>query len=202
MNYLFFDERQVVLRLQELSPPLRVAFACACAERLMPAYKRFWERTGRGSAKELRELLTAVWNHVEHRIALGSEALDVALQACMALIPRPDDEPWVDEQPLAEDSAAAVAYAIRCLQTGDVQEAAWAARRVYEGLDNFVIARENIDVNAPGAEALVLQHGIVQKELNSQEQDLRMMAGASAQDSSPIIRAMRERAASTPHSLF
>ena len=94
----------------------------------------------------------------------------------MKLIPQEEEGPWIPEQADAEDAGAAVAYALRCRQNGRGQEAAWSARRAYEALDRYVINREDIDVNVPGAETQVLAHPLVQAELTRQLRDLQDLA--------------------------
>src|SRR5258705_9062200 len=96
------------------------------------------------------------------------------LEACMALIPSDEHrETWLPEAAAAEDCATALAYALRCLQNGDAQEAAWAGRTLYAAADNFVIDHDRIDMNLPGSELRVLSHPLVQTELAHQLHDLR-----------------------------
>jgi hypothetical protein len=87
-----------------------------------------------------------------------------------------------------------VAYALRCRQNGQSQEAAWAARRAYEALDHFVINREKIDVNKPGAEARVLGHAAVQTELARQRRDLDELLGGDAKAVQQAAARLRDRA--------
>jgi Protein of unknown function (DUF416) len=90
----------------------------------------------------------------------------------MKLIPEDDSRPWVPEAPLADNAAAAVAYAITCRQSGESQDAAWAARRAYEAVDQLIIANGDVDLNAAGAEEKVLSHPLIQAELARQRRDL------------------------------
>ena len=115
------------------------------------------------------------------------------IDACMALIPREDDGPWFTEQASAEDAGASVGYALRCRQSGQAQEAAWAARRAYEALDHYVINRGDIDTNKPGAEERVLGHPAVQGELARQRRDLDE-ALAGDMDARDLAARLRERA--------
>jgi hypothetical protein len=110
------------------------------------------------------------------------------------LIPQEDDSPWVMEQASAEDAGAAVAYAMRCRQSGQAQDAAWSARRAYEALDHYVINRENIDTNKPGAEERVLGHPVVQAELARQRRDLDEVLDLSDVDVRRIAARIRDRA--------
>lgn len=193
MTIFRFDERQLVLTLERLSPRLRVIFAAACAERLLPAYEAFSSLTGRGDAGALTHLLAWLWESIASGQKPGSEA-DAKIDACMRLIPQEDEGPWVEEQASAEDAGAAVAYALRCQKNGESQEAAWAARRAYEALDHYVISREDIDLSLPGAEARVLAHSLVQAELTRQYRDLADLLDLGDEDVGDVAARLRDQA--------
>jgi uncharacterized protein YjaG (DUF416 family) len=190
---LHFEEAQLVKTLDRLPRELRVVFAAACAERLLPAYAVFSERAGRGNPTALRQSLTSLWDDLD-RNRLTDVEVQAMIDACMASIPKEDDVPWVPEQASAEDAGAAVAYALRCRQNGQSQEAAWAGRRAYEALDHFVVNFEDIDVNKPGAEARVLGHAAVQAELTRQRRDLDELLGGDAKAVRQVAARLRERA--------
>jgi uncharacterized protein YjaG (DUF416 family) len=190
---LRFDEARLVKMLDRLPRDLRVVFAAACAERLLPAYAAFSERAGRGDPTALRQSLTLLWDDLDGK-RLPDGEVQTNIDTCMELIPQEDDGPWVPEQASAEDAGAAVAYALRCRQNGQSQEAAWAARRAYEALDHFVINREKIDVNKPGAEARVLGHAAVQTELARQRRDLDELLGGDAKAVQQAAARLRDRA--------
>jgi len=116
------------------------------------------------------------------------------IDTCMGLIPQEDEGPWVTEQAAAEDAGAALAYALRCRQSGRGQEAAWAARRAYEALDHHVINRDDVDMNVPGAEARVLADPLVQVEFRRQRQDLDVALAADDADVPDMAARLRDRA--------
>lgn len=85
------------------------------------------------------------------------------------LVPYEDDS-WGDECAFAQYAAAAVVYPIRCRLTGKEQEAAWAARQVYEALDLWVTTRDDVvDVNTPGVDERSTADPLNQAELARQE---------------------------------
>jgi uncharacterized protein len=177
MNALLrFDEAQLVGMLERLSCSFRVVFAAACAERLLPAYAAFSETARRGDPTVLRHSLTALWNDIGE-CRLPNEEVQKVIELCTELIPREDDEPWLPQRASAENAGAAVTYALRCLQNGQSKEAAWAARCAYEAVDHFVVNTENIDMDRPEAEAMVLGHALVQAELARQSRDLVELRG-------------------------
>jgi uncharacterized protein YjaG (DUF416 family) len=189
---LRFDEAELVQNLERLSIWQRVAFAVACAERLRPAYLSFSERTGRGNSLDFEDALDRLW------LDLGGETMTddevgAKIERCMELMPREGDEPWDDSQVYAENAGSALVYALRCRQNGQSQEAAWAARHVYEALDHHIIARESMDVSAPGAEARVLSHPLIQAELCRQRRDLERSLGIH-EDVRQTIVVLRDQA--------
>src|SRR5262245_55148515 len=137
MTMLRHDEAALVCHLGRLGNDSRVAFAAACAERLLPAYNEFCRRAGRGSRDALAGILEKVWLHLLGN-KMSTAQIRAELDRSMSFIPGEDDEPWVDEQPYADDAASAVAYALRALETGEPREAAWAARRAYDAADHHV----------------------------------------------------------------
>lgn len=193
MEIIVFNEQSLVTDLGRLPSPFRVVFAAACAERFLPAYVSFSGRTGRGDATMLSAILERLWLDVQGD-RMDTRQVQENVDLLMDLIPQEDAGSWVPEQAWAEDAAAAVAYALRCRQNGQAQEAAWAARRAYEALDHFVIAKEGIDTNKAGAAQLVLAHPLVQAELLRQQRDLRELLAENQEDLLQVAQRMRQRA--------
>lgn len=189
-----FDYAGLVAELERLPVPLRVAFAAASAVRQMPAYRRFHEQTGEGDPAVLERALEDVWMD-----AMGAKkefAFEGHLGEVMALIPQEDEisGQWTEEATYAQDAGMSVAYALRTRTTGAAQEAAWAASVAYEALDHFVINREGIDTNKPGAEERVLSDPIVQAELARQRRDLDELCAATPTDVRDVVARVRDRA--------
>jgi uncharacterized protein YjaG (DUF416 family) len=168
---LQYDERELIEKLNRLSKPLRAVFAALCAERLLPAHAEYCKRVATRDPLALPTLLSRLWEDLDGD-PMSPAQLAAAIDTCTELIPREDEEPWIDLQPYAEDAGAAVAYALRTRITGASQEAAWAARRAYEAMDHSVISREGVEANSAGEEARVLAHPLVQAELARQQRDL------------------------------
>jgi len=96
----------------------------------------------------------------------------------MSLLPK-DEVEGLGQHTYANDAVASVAYAIRARLTGECQEAMWAARRAYEALDHYVIARFNPTIVEPDAENQVTAHPLVQTELRRQRADLSQLQEAA-----------------------
>jgi len=187
------DEHRLVADLERLTATRKVAFALACAERLIPSYQRFAVLTGRGQPQVLTSSLERLWSDVLGEHHSTDVELAILLDGVMNQVPREDDEHWIPEQAAAEDSAAAVAYAIRCRRTGLAQEAAWAARRAYEAQDHQVLEAEKVEIAEPGADLQVLLHPSVQAELGRQQRDLNELLRGDARDETELLRVVRHR---------
>jgi uncharacterized protein YjaG (DUF416 family) len=201
MEIIRFNEQPLVKELERLPAPLRAVFAAACAERLLPAYTSFSRRTGRGDAATLTAILERLWLDVQGN-GMDARQVQENIDVSTSLLPQEDSDSWVPEQAWAEDAAAAVAYALRCRQNGQSQEAAWAARRAYEALDNFVIGKEGIDPSRARAEEQVLSHPLVQAELSRQHRDLGELLGANQVDMAHVVRRIHQRAKAESETIF
>lgn len=189
-----YNEVRNVDVLKRLPSHLCVVFALLCAFRLLPAYQRFHSRTGRGDPGALDTMVESLWGDCIGK-TLEDEEVRKCSEHCLGLVPD-EDEGWDEEtQPYAEDAAAAVVYAYRSRLTGDPQEAAWAARRIYESLDRYVQRITEISLDDHDAEREILSHPVMQAELARQERDLADLVGLAKLDDNVItsLRELRER---------
>jgi len=201
MDNLIYDEQRLFGELNRLPAHLRVAFAAACAERLFPAYEHYWEQSRNKSEHDLTSLLERLWLDLRSN-ALEDSEIDEAIEKCMSVVERLNDGDWIEGQAAADGAASALCYALRCRKTGETQEAAWAARRLYEVLDDFVINGEHIDTNQPGAESRVLAHPLIQAELARQRLDLEELLGADEASIPGTVIRLQERAKAEAHLFF
>ena len=132
-----YDEARIRARLTSVPPELRVAFACAVAERLMPTADWLSLSINRGGPAELRTALDLAWSVAGGSTPAESE-VEEARELAESLVPDDEDDDWTELSPLVQNSAAAVAYAVRTCAAGDPQEATWAARQLYEAADYLV----------------------------------------------------------------
>jgi hypothetical protein len=93
---------------------------------------------------------------------------------CEALVPREDDS-WTDLSGLAQNAAAAAAYALRTAVSGSVDDAMWTALQAYEAADLIASTDLDVDFNEPGAEERVLGQDVVQRELMAQDELMRRL---------------------------
>lgn len=199
---LIFDEARLISELGVLPPPLRVAFAAACAERQMSAYRQFERDCGCSSPSALDLALQEVWSSPEQPQDI--EAFEGRIEDLMSLVP-PDDvisSPCPQDAMNAHHAGIAVIYALRTRLRGDPQEAAWAALVAYEALDSYVINTEDIDVNMPGAELRVLAHPLVQAELARQLSDIEDLKLHASKPVPIAVSRVRTRATAEAERFF
>jgi uncharacterized protein YjaG (DUF416 family) len=187
-----FDELALVGRLESLSPALRAAFAGACAERMLPSYRRWSQSTGRGNVHHLSGTLARLWADILSG-PMVEAVVDAEIEECMRLLHEVGDLTSVSEWPAAAHAVAAVAYALRCCQRGGAQDAAWTARHAYETLAAFVAHTDGIDLRAPGAEIAVVKHPLIQAELGRQSRDIEEVSTGGA-DTGLLVGRLHSRA--------
>jgi uncharacterized protein YjaG (DUF416 family) len=192
MNYFMVDESALKKELEKLPVRLKVAFAAACAERLLPTYATFSQKSGWGDTTHLSKILQQLWDDLIEPSITDNE-LQEMLQACIQLIPGEVGFFDIPERVSAEEAATAVALALRCRQNGDAQEAVWAARTLIDALDEFIIQRDKIDISTPDDYKPIIRDPILQAELARQRRDLNELLKAPKQDIDVIGR-IRDRA--------
>ncbi len=174
-----FSEIYLKNKLNTLSVSHRAVFAAACSERLFPGYLAFCRKVDRREAGELRKILNDVWDILVEE-SISFDHIDDKIDLVTELVPGEDEYDWMPELAAAEDASAALAYTLRCLKSGSAQEAAWAARRAYEAVDNYVINIESkSDIVLDIDESIVLMNPIIQLELQRQERDIIDLSNSS-----------------------
>lgn len=190
-----FDEAELVERLGRLDERSRVAFALLCCSRLLPMYRRFAERTGRGDRLALGSFAKRLWEHVMGN-KISPVDLQLAMDSCVALIPSEDDG-WDEEtQPYAEDAATGLVYALHAALSGELRYPALAARRAYEALDHYAGRSVEHPENSSYDEQARISHPAVQAELRRQLRDLASLGAATDEDRDETIARLRRHSES------
>lgn len=170
-----YDQQSLKCGLTGLTRLGRMLFALSCAERLYPLYELYTKETGKENENCLRSILDGLWKSVVRGETIAEES---SLDDYDYLIPN-DSAEWTRLNPLAENAAAALAYAWRLHATGETQNAVWAATQGYEAVDYIAHTLQAIDFNEPGAEGRILQTEYVQAELQRQLRDLAELESVS-----------------------
>jgi hypothetical protein len=198
---LSFDEAALAAALAAFDTRHRAAFAAACAERLLPAYRKLKAVRQHLDPAALEQALARLWDDLVGTIPVRAEELDQLIHHSEFLVPNP--EPWTRQLPYAENAAAAVYYALRCRRSGDPHEAVRTARQAYEALDTYVTDEldPSLDLNAPDGEERVIRHPLLQAELTRQRQDLLVLQATDA-ERDVLIAGLRTRAQQAAVVLF
>lgn len=168
-NMETFDGNQLRLSLDGVDPRRRVLFAVIIATRMASLYRLYCERRQLGDFDRYARALSFLWNQLAQATPDIGGA-EQHLGQVMELIPEEDDD-WGELSAQAEDSVSALAYSLRCLITPKPEEAAWAASRAYETVDNLVIQGEDVKLGGSN-EAKILADPRIQEELVQQRADL------------------------------
>jgi Protein of unknown function (DUF416) len=145
-------------------------FALACASRLTNQLETY------SLSKSTYNLLVRAGEEAWESIWHGKTFVSSQLQdSILEVIPSEEEEPDF-EASVMEDACAAVVYTLRSLAGDTPQNAAWAARRAYEATDRFASQSINEPEYSKTAEELILQHAVVQDELQRQERDITTLS--------------------------
>jgi hypothetical protein len=174
---LEFDLAKLTAELDALPKRLRVAFAAACVQRQLPSYLRYARGQNPKDGEEMADILFRLWNAIE-RNQFASDALRRDRALCETLIPG-DDHGDFEGWEYAEDAALSLCYAIEAELTAKSENAAHGAHHAYAALDDYVIGRFDVDVNAPGARQRIDSFPIVQAEFRRQQADLAELRSAA-----------------------
>lgn len=191
----YFDEARLVAEIGLLAPPLRVAFAAACAERQLPAYRRFEHLHGRPVPNALELALQEVWADPTPPADIG--AFEERIETLMDLVPQDDNivGPWTQDTTNAQNAGMAALYALHTKLRADPQEAASAALVAYEALEFFVIDLEDLrDASVSVTESRVRNHPLVQAELARQSRDIADLKLWASEPVPMAIARLRARA--------
>jgi len=192
---LRFDESQLRLELTAAPPSVRLAFAVACAERLFGGYQTFNQHAGKGDVPLVRDTLNKLWT-----IASLSGAypdIDDTIVRLEFLLPAEEGDEWTSDFAVAENAIASLIFAAYVAKTGDTNSAMLSARRAYETADYLATLTTNAKSFTAELEASLLASPQVQKELESQQYDIALLAQSTIEDTiSQSVEVVRSRAMS------
>lgn len=169
---LKYDELSLLTRLTTLDRPSRTAFASFCAQWIFPTFERYAASTKEpNKSQELAGVLSATWSAAGHS---GSDISQMQTKA-EAMAPA-DDGDWFLEVGYGQNAAAAVAYAVRTWLADGAEDAAWAARQVYELADYAVLQTSpEVNLNSPRINVQIMSSDIVQFALAAIERALQIV---------------------------
>jgi hypothetical protein len=188
-------EAELTAGLHRLRHKDRVAFAAACAERLMHVGRGGAPTSISGSWSALCAVLEHLWNELD-----GPLPIDIQrrIDVCDSALMPGDEGEWSVERAMTEDAVNALAYALRCWKNGHLQEAVWAARRGYEALHYFIEQSEPDSLTWPAPHQSLFDHPLVAVELARQRRDLEDLLNGKIAKSQLCARARTEASSFIP----
>lgn len=169
-----FDENSLLLQLNGLPAASRVAFAVAAATRQIRFCLRRFPKVMPLDQKQSNEVLAQIWLEISGK-AVANIASNELLAKVMSAMPE-EGEDWTIADSLVDDALSTLAYAIRCLISGEAQEAVWAVRRSYEAVDQVAIRILDASPGVRDDEDRILSHEVVQLELARQVNDMKLLS--------------------------
>ena len=124
----------------------------------------------------------------------GGPGLDIASfeEKLLSAMPEEDTDPDLSSA-VAEDAAAAAVYTLRLLHDGNSQNAIWAAQRAYETADRGALLRIGLRQIHRSNEKSILNHPIVQMELQRQSRDQNSLSDAIEESDKSVAVVLRSR---------
>ena len=189
-DVLSFDRDRLFARLEKLPPGARVAFALACTTRLGEAWRLYIDRKSVVGGELFDQQLDRLWSNLLHGLHLpGLAATQKALEALAPAEPAT----W-DPYPIyAADALSALVYTFEALQSENAMFAAWAGQVAFDACDQVAVRQLKLQRGQGSNEDLILAQPVVQRELERQERDLRLLEQGFDTES---INALRSRVAS------
>lgn len=184
------------IRLAEIPPRYRAAFATACAERLLPNYAIFCRAIGWDHHNLLRDQLDLAWNQIETDTAVSNHEAARRVAAINAITPHTEDfdHPYTSA---ALDACVATGYAIEALSSNDnVLPAFYAASSAHDTVYMHLQMTEGIGNDDPAFENRIYRHPFMRRELDAQDGSLKFLSGKSALSAASLAELRREFAGS------
>lgn len=136
-----YDEARIGARVMSMPKAHRALFACANAERLMPAYRWYCDRTGCSDYEAVSAALDTAWSAAGAERALPPADVGHLRKSVEALVPDADDDGAPPGGPVAQNAVTCVAYALQASESDEPGPSVWSARQLYEAADSVVQQR-------------------------------------------------------------
>lgn len=172
-----------------------LVFGALCCERMLPSYPAFVAEASWGDFAPVRRGLDAVWAVIEGG-ALSEDDRVAFLLACQACVPD-SEEFHTTHTAAAQDAAFSVCFLLAFLFEKKLERVVTIARYATDTVDLIVQEQEDMDTSDPDREQMILEHPLMQQELERQRRDLNAVRELAPNDVD-TIRALRARAQREP----
>ncbi|WP_438023391.1 DUF416 family protein [Sorangium sp. So ce233] len=147
-----------------------IAFGLSCCERLYPNYVAFKRETGWGEPDVLRKGLDLAWGVLEG-FGPSHDSVNSAWQEVQRAEPETEDFDTILVSS-ALDAAAAVGLVLKFIEEGGVGTIVEIASLCRDTVDMFVQDQDGLVSNDPKLKERILNHRLMQRELQRQQDDL------------------------------
>ncbi len=165
-----FNPDALAQSLNELGSESRVAYALSCAERLFPNYLVFARHHSWGDPEAIRDALDLAWRVLFDGMRDLPAHHDMRYRVQQA---EPDtnmfDSIYVSP---ALDAAASAGLTLDLLSDDDARHVVDIASLARDTVDMYIQEHEGMAPNDPLLERRILEHPLMQKELQRQAHDL------------------------------
>lgn len=191
-----FDPEILLRSLNGLVPESRIAYALSCTERLFPNYLVFAHHHSWGDSEAIREALDLAWqvltsgmrdlpttHHLRNRVQQAEPDTNMF------------DSIYVSP---ALDAAASAGLTLELMIDDDARHVVDIASLARDTVDMYIQEHEGMAPNDPLLERRILEHPLMQQELQRQAHDLVVLSNMvwSQQNASALQRAWRAPARS------
>jgi uncharacterized protein YjaG (DUF416 family) len=185
-----FDKAGIKSRLTRLIAERQVIFAVSCATRLFPGYLRFSEETGFGDPTRLQKALDSAWKWAQSGQVSDFQRIVVEIEPLLL----DENTPFSPFNAAAEDAASAIMYVLEAILRRRSDAPCYAASVAFEAAGQEALRLIRAGNSEPGSDAELLNHPLVQTELNRQLRDLIELENFPDNEPSCLATTFRARA--------
>lgn len=169
-----FSSENLTRKLSKLGRLHQLAFGASCCERLLPNYVAFREDTGWGDLGPIRTALDKTWKHLFGG-SLTSERTRDLIESCEQVTPASDDFESLYVT-AAQDACFAVCSLLDYVLDVGTDKIVRAATYATDSVDLYVQESEGLLSSDPSLEQKILNHPLMQRELEKQDQDISTLS--------------------------
>ncbi len=167
-----FNEQNLKKQLLSLNSWKKTAFAISICERMFPNFIEFAKINNYEGAEILEICLKIAW----HRLMREDIKYDLSEEAHKCKIIAPDTEKYDSILvSSALDAASAIALLMEFISSPKVDFVIEIASLARDSVDMYVQEIEDMNPNDPALENKILEHPLMQQELNNQRADLEFL---------------------------
>ena len=172
-----FNSEDLKGKLCKLNKSRQLAFGVMCCERLLPNYLAFQKDAEWGDINLIQKALDYAWESL-NGIEKSIEEIEVLITSCEKVTP--DSENFESLYvSLAQDCVFAICSLLDYLLKSEVDKIVQVATYATDSVDLYVQEIEDMASDDPYLESKILNHKLMQRELETQQKNLQSIEQAS-----------------------